>query len=290
MPLTTSVLPSVMSPKQHSIHTMVTSNILSCPLALPVLPARSKPISTTSSVNTLTASPLPIWTTSSSTRTLSKNIFSMSVPSSRNSLMPGYTSNSRNANSTPRKSVSSDSSSPLKASLWIPNALIPLPNGLFPNPSSTSKSSWDSPTSTVASSKDTLVSSSRSPAYCVKVNVLSGPPKPKLPSISSSPCSRLHLFFVISTLNSLSRSMQIHLDSLCLVSYPSPMLTVSCTPSPFGPESVSLQNATTISTIAKCSPLSNASNIGVTTSKVQNTLSTSVPITRTSKPSCPRKS
>src|SRR5271170_1727895 len=214
----------------------------------------------------------------------------MSVPSSRNALMPGYTSNSRNASSMPRKSVSSDSSSPLKASPWIPNALALSPNGLFLSLSSTSKSSWDSPTSTVASSKDTLVSSSRSPAYCAKVNVLSGPPKPKLPSISSSPCSRLHLFFVISTLNSLSRSMQIHPDSLCLVSYPNPTLTVSYTPSPFGPESVSLQNATTISTIAKCWPLSNASNIGVIISNVPNTLFTSVPITRTSKPSCPQKS
>src|SRR5277367_1116240 len=269
---------------------MVTSNISSCPLVSLALPVHFKLISTTSSANTLTASPLPIWMTSSSTRTLSKNTFSMSVPSSRNSLMPGYTSNSRNASSTPRKSVSSDSSSPLKASLWIPNALIPLPNGLFPNPSSTSKSSWDSPTSTVASSKDTLVSSSRSPAYCAKVNVLSGPPKPKLPSMSSSPCSRLLLSSVISTLNFLSHFMLIHPDSLCLVSYPSPMLTVSCTPSPFGPESVSLQNATTISTTAKCSPLSNASSIGVTTSKARNTLFTSVPITKTSKPSCPRKS
>src|SRR5277367_1694281 len=269
---------------------MVTSNISSCPLVSLALPVHFKLISTTSSANTLTASPLPIWMTSSSTRTLSKNIFSMSVPSSRNSLMPGYTSNSRNANSTPRKSVSSDSSSPLKASLWIPNALIPLPNGLFPNPSSTSKSSWDSPTSTVASSKDTLVSSSRSPAYCAKVNVLSGPPKPKLPSISSSPCSRLHLFFIISTLNSLSPSMQIRLDSLCPVSYPNPTLTVSYTPSPSGPGSAFPPNVTMTSTTAKCSQLSNVSSIGVTTSKAQNTLFTSVPITRTSKPSCPQKS
>src|SRR5271155_2215271 len=269
---------------------MVTWNILSCPLGSPALPVRSKTISTTSSANTLTASPLPIWMTSSSTRTLSKNTFSMSVPSSRNSLMPGYTSNSRNASSTPRKSVSSDSSSPLKASLWIPNALIPSPNGLFLSLSSIFRYSWDSPTSTVASSKDTLVSSSRSPAYCAKVNVLSGPPKPKLPSISSNPCSHLHLFFVISTLNSLSRSMQIHLDSLCLVSYPNPTLTVSYPPSPSGPGSAFPPNVTMTSTTAKCSQLSNASNIGVTISKVQNTLSTSVPITKTSKPSCPRKS
>src|SRR5277367_1396861 len=269
---------------------MVTSNISSCPLVSLALPVHFKLISTTSSANTLTASPLPIWMTSSSTRTLSKNTFSMSVPSSRSSLTPGYTSNSRNASSTPRKSVSSDSSSPLKASPWIPNVLAPSPNGLFLSLSSTSKSSWDSPTSIVASSKDTLVSSSRSPAYCAKVNVLSGPPKPKLPSISSSPYSRLLLSSVISTLNFLSRSMQIHPDSLCLVSYPSPMLTVSCTPSPFGPESVSLQNATTISTTKKCSLLLNVLNIGVTISKVPNTRSTSVPITRTSKPSCPQKS
>src|SRR5277367_4213206 len=39
--------------------------------------------------------------------------------------------------------------------------------------------------------------------------------------------------------------MLIHPDSLCLVLYPNPTLTVSYTPSPFGPESVSLQNATT---------------------------------------------
>src|SRR5271155_3594231 len=204
--------------------------------------------------------------------------------------MPGYTSNSRNASSTPRKSVSSDSSSPLKASPWIPNALIPLPNGLSPNPSSIFRYSWDSPISTVASSRDILVLSFRSPACCAKVNVLSGPPKPKLPSISSSPCSRLLLSSVISTLNSLSPSMQIHPDSLCLVSCPNPTLTVSCTPSPSGPGSAFPPNVTMTSMTAKCSQLSNASNIGVTISKVQNTLSTSVPITKTSKPSCPRKS
>src|SRR5277367_2257276 len=269
---------------------MVTSNISSCPLALPALPVHFKLISTTSSANTLTASPLPIWMTSSSTRTLSKNIFSMSVPSSRNSLMPGYTSNSRNASSTPRKSVSSDSSSPLKASPWIPNALIPSPNGLFLSLSSIFRYSWDSPISTVASSRDIPVLSFRSPACCAKVNVLSGPPKPKLPSISSSPCSRLLLFFVISTLNSLSCSMQIHPDSRCLVSYPNPTLTVSYTPSPSGPGSAFPPNVTMTSTTVKCSQLSNVSSIGVTTSKAQNTLSTSVPITRTSKPSCPHKS
>src|SRR5277367_2736233 len=269
---------------------MVTLNISSCLLVSPALPVHFKLISTTSSANTLTASPLPIWMTSSSTRTLSKNTFSMSVPSSRNSLMPGYTSNSRNASSTPRKSVSSDSSSPLKVSLWIPNALAPLTNGLSPNPSSIFRYSWDSPTSTVASSKDTLASSFRSPACCAKVNISSDPSKPKPPSINSSPCSRLLLSSVISTLNSLSPSMQIHPDSLCLVSYPNPTLTVSCTLSPSGPGSAFPPNVTMTSTTAKCSPLSNASNIGVTTSKVQNTLSTSVPITRTSKPSCPQKS
>ena len=134
------------------------------------------------------------------------------------------------------------------------------------------------------------MSSFRLPACCAKVNLSSDLPKRKPPSINSSLCSRPRLFFVILTLNSLPQFMLTHPDLLSLASCPSLMLMASYILLPFGPESASLRNAITISTIEKCSPLSNASSTGDTTSKDLSILSAFAQIIRTSKSSCLRKS
>ena len=112
----------------------------------------------------------------------------------------------------------------------------------------------------------------------------------KPPSINSNLSSCPRLFFIISTLNSLPQFMLTHLDLLSLVSCPSLMLMASYILLHFGPESVSLRNAITISMIEKCSPLSNASSTGITTSKDLSILSMFAPITRILKSSCLRKS
>ena len=134
------------------------------------------------------------------------------------------------------------------------------------------------------------MSSFRLPAYCAKVNTLSGLPKCKPPSILSSLSSRPCLFFVILTPNSLSQFMPIHLDLLSLVSCLSLMPTASYILLHFGSESAFRRNAITISMTEKCSPLSNASSTGVTTSKDLSILSEFALITRTWKSSCLSKS
>ena len=176
------------------------------------------------------------------------------------------------------------------ASQWTPNAFAPSLNSPFPSLSSISKYFWDSPISTVVSSKDIHVSSFRLPACCARVNLLSGLPKRKPPSINSNLCSRPRLFSVISTPNFLPQFMPTHPDLLSLASCPSLMPTAFYILLHFGPESASLRNAITISTIEKCSPLSNVSSTGVTTSKDLSILSTFAQITRTWKSSCLRKS
>ena len=90
--------------------------------------------------------------------------------------------------------------------------------------------------------------------------------------------------------NFLPQFMPTHPDLLSLASCPSLMPTAFYILLHFGPESASLRNAIMISTIEKCSPLSNASSTGVTTSKDLSILSTFAQITRTWKSSCLRKS
>jgi hypothetical protein len=81
---------------------------------------------------------------------------------------------------------------------------------------------------------------------------------------------------------SLSLSMRTPLGSLYPASCHNQTSMESCILSPSGLGSASLQNATTISTIGKCSPLSNALSTGATTSKDPTILFKSAPITRTS--------
>ena len=126
--------------------------------------------------------------------------------------------------------------------------------------------------------------------YYAKINISSGLSKLKPPLINSNLYSYLHLFSIISTLNSLLQFILIHSDLLSLISYINLMLMASYILLHFGPESTSLWNAIMISIIVKCSLLSNASWTDITISKDLSTLFAFSSITRTSKPSCLRKS
>ena len=163
-------------------------------------------------------------------------------------------------------------------------------NGLFSSLSLISKYSLNSSISIIVSLKDTLVSLSQLPVCYTKANVSNDLSKPKPPSINSNLYSHPYLFSIISILNALLPFMLIHPDLLFLVSCLSLILMQSYILLHFGPESISLWNAITISMIMKCSLLLNTSSTSVTISKDLSILFMFAPITRTSKLLCPRKS
>ena len=251
----------------------------------------SKPTSTIVFENSWMNLPLFIWTIFSSTLTFSKSTFSTYAQSYKNFFLAVFSSSSRNVNSTYRRSTFSASSSPLRASLWTPTALFPSLNGQCPLSFSISKYSLDLPISTAVLLMGILVSYLPSLVSCAKTRNSSGLPIVKLLSTNSSSYSRLHLSYATST------PIYLSLFSLIVRALPFPVFFVNQTqiqvffvPSPFGLANVSLPNATTTYTIAKCLLLSSVSSIGVIISKDPSIPYEFVPIIRTLKVLWPPKS